>query len=1167
MVHGQGGFPQKSFAIFARGRYGYSEINYQIFPDKPIYEFQSIILRNAGNDWKETMFRDPLMTRIVKEVDIDIQAYRPAIVYINGAFWGIYNIREKINEHYLASNHGVDPANVDLLELTGEVIEGDAKHYEMLMDFLRTQDVSDPANYEYLLSQMDMDNYISYQVIHIYYDNLDWPWNNLKYWRPRTQNGKWRWILFDTDDGFAANDRNRYIENSLEFATEEFEQQNPEWSTFMLKKLLENQTFKNIFINRFADFMNVYFQPSRILSEVENIFAMIDPDMNTHLTRWDKDYGDWLEEVETLRVFAANRPGIMRSHIQTKFNVSGTNEVTLNVNQPDHGKIKINSLTITDYPWTGTYFKNIPISFTALPSAGYKLNSWVGANATNSSTITLSSQNNIILTAIFEPDVEDYGTIVINEINYNSANNFDPEDWVELCNYSHRDIDISGWHFKDSDESHDFIFPQNTLLPSDGFLILCRDTTAFIQLFPDVEGVLGNMNFGLSGNGEWICLLNENENFVDSLEYDDQSPWPVAADGNGPTIELTDPVLDNTQPQNWHWSRNHGSPGEPNPPFLSPFLVVDPDTLSFVASVGSNTLGEQAFTITDPADGFLNWTARENPDQTWMQLIGTTGGSGDRVFVKIDVTGLSEGIYIGSVEIADAHAVNSPLDTKIMVQVVGVEPIRYDVVINEINYNSAPDFNSGDWIELYNFSDTAIDISDWHFKDSEETHDFIIPSNTMLHPDGFLILCRDTSAFIQVFPGVECILGNFNFGLSADGEWIGLYNQNGNFIDSLEYDDQSPWPTAADGDGATLELIDPALDNTKPESWQASMDHGSPGEPFIPIQRSYLRVNPDTLHFFALVGAPMLDAQAITVTDTMGGPLQWSAQEIPDQTWMGLSNTSGGSGERVSVIVDVTGLNEGTYTGSVQIADTNAVNNPLNVMIILDVVVAPILSATPDSLFFTGIETQNNPPSQEITIFNYGTGTLAWTAREKVNRPWLTLVNTTGISRDSVRVSVDTQGLVSGTYMNVIQISDPVAINSPIEVYVELDVAPRPKSIQITTTSLRHGAVRVLYGDTLRAVGGILPYHWRVIENILPFGLSLDETTGFIQGIPEMEGHFYFRVKVTDTHPYPDEDIQLFSILIESSTDVDTETDGTVDRTMLFQNAPNPFNHATTIYF
>ena len=90
------------------------------FPDKDIDHFESFVLRSSGDDQVYTMFRDALSQMVLVEyMDVDIQAYRPAVLFLNGQYWGIHNIREKINEHYVAGNFGVDPDEVNLLEGNG----------------------------------------------------------------------------------------------------------------------------------------------------------------------------------------------------------------------------------------------------------------------------------------------------------------------------------------------------------------------------------------------------------------------------------------------------------------------------------------------------------------------------------------------------------------------------------------------------------------------------------------------------------------------------------------------------------------------------------------------------------------------------------------------------------------------------------------------------------------------------------------------------------------------------------------------------------------------------------------------------------------------------------------------------------------------------------------
>ena len=152
-----------------------------------------------------------------------------------------------------------------------------------------------------------------------------------------------------------------------------------------------------------------------------------------------------------------------------------------------------------------------------------------------------------------------------------------------------------------------------------------------------------------------------------------------------------------------------------------------------------------------------------------------------------------------------------------------------DIVINEINYKSSVEFAPGDWVELYNTLDTEKDVSAWVFKDEIDNHIFELPAGTLIPATGYLVLCKNDTTFTASFPYVDAYLGNFDFSLSGGGELIRLYDNNGSLIDQVTYDDVAPWPTEPDGNGPSLELINPNLDNTLAQNWSASLGNGTPG--------------------------------------------------------------------------------------------------------------------------------------------------------------------------------------------------------------------------------------------------------------------------------------------------------------------------------------------------
>ncbi|MEN0006322.1 MAG: CotH kinase family protein, partial [Bacteroidota bacterium] len=260
-------FPQKSMAIVARKRYGKKRFDHPIFGEQGLKKFKFLVLRNSGSDFGKSHFRDAMMTALVDDWDMEKQDFRPAHVYINGNYWGLFHIREKVNRYFIAGHQEVDKDSLDLLEHQYVRKRGSKRHYLRLMDYLEQHDLSKPEHYAYVESQMDIDNFMNYQIAQIYFDNRD-AGGNIKYWRPQTPNGRWRWILYDTDWGFGLHDPKAYRHNALAFHTKPNGPvwPNPPWSTFILRKLLENPTFRQTFVNRFADHLNVSFSEARVMN-------------------------------------------------------------------------------------------------------------------------------------------------------------------------------------------------------------------------------------------------------------------------------------------------------------------------------------------------------------------------------------------------------------------------------------------------------------------------------------------------------------------------------------------------------------------------------------------------------------------------------------------------------------------------------------------------------------------------------------------------------------------------------------------------------------------------------------------------------------------------------------------------------------------------------------
>jgi CotH kinase protein/Lamin Tail Domain/Chitobiase/beta-hexosaminidase C-terminal domain/Divergent InlB B-repeat domain len=583
------GHDQKSLALFARGQYGDSSFEHQIFPDKDYSSFQSIVLRNSGGDWLKANFRDGFMAANLKGTNLAYQAYRPAVVYMNGEYWGIYNIREKLNEHFYASNFGIDPNNFDYIENNRSPIIGDETKYVEMMNFIETHEMSVQEDYDHVCTLMDIENFVSYNVAQIWYGNIDWPGANNKYWRERVPDAKWRWQIYDLDLGmglYTSQD-----ENTLEYALSDDgpwtgkPYRNQPWATYLLRRMAENEEFVEKFVNRFTDYMNTIFEAEALETKVENEFEFLKDEMVDHMTRWNGDYDGWIDNEQLIMKYfvngAPNRNEYMLGFLKSQFDLGETIEITGEI-YPNHGgHIKFNDTVIDSLPWTGIYFSDYQVSITAIPAEGYEFNGWTGYLESDEISLSIQDSFDVYLVANFKEIGGDIPlSPVINEINYNSSVDLTAGDWVEIYNPSEDEMDLSGWHFKDSDDAHDFEFPQNYILGAKQYVVLCQDLGTFTNSFPNVANFLGQFDFGLSGSGEKIRLMDNTLALIDSLEYGVEDPWPVEPNGTGPTLSLKNPGMDNTLAENWAASSGNGTPGivndvwEPFPPPFSDKLEI-----------------------------------------------------------------------------------------------------------------------------------------------------------------------------------------------------------------------------------------------------------------------------------------------------------------------------------------------------------------------------------------------------------------------------------------------------------------------------------------------------------------------------------------------------------------------------------------------------------------
>ena len=302
---------KKSLACFFRAEYGASELDYRLYGEAGLDTYEAFVLRNAGQDVFWARMRDVLITSLVSEqTTVPVQKYRPVVVYINGEYYGLHYIREKLNENYVAGNFNVEKEDVVLCEKEG----WNSASYHALIRYAMNHDMTDPVHYEYVCSQIDVANYIDYMIAQIWVGNLDN--SNVRFFK--TTDGKWTWILYDTDQSFYTLNYNSVKDHLNQNAIGE----DDSTSKTLVVCLLKNPEFRDQFLTRMAWQINHIWTEENINARIDEIKALIETDLVKDCQRWGKSYTYWEQSVQTLRNFAAKRNSYLLPYIQNYFGLT-----------------------------------------------------------------------------------------------------------------------------------------------------------------------------------------------------------------------------------------------------------------------------------------------------------------------------------------------------------------------------------------------------------------------------------------------------------------------------------------------------------------------------------------------------------------------------------------------------------------------------------------------------------------------------------------------------------------------------------------------------------------------------------------------------------------------------------------------------------------------------
>lgn len=303
---------QKGFSLRARKALGASRFEYALFSKRDYTSYKSFVMRASGQDCRQTFMRDSILSALAADTRVLYRETEPAVVYVNGRYWGVYNMRERICEDMIAQFHGWDnPDDVEYKQSRGYTSE----HYQHMLQWVREHDLKDDANVAELRTMMDVENYLEYVMLEMYANNQDL--DNIGFYRNPNADGLWRWALFDLDLSFQLSGDNvaAWLEGeTVGTITEQ--------SNLLFRKLMQNAATRDWFLRRMGELLATTFSAENVTAKIQERYALLEPEMAAECKRWKWTTDAWKRYVQKMTRYAMSRPQNMIEYLTSDFKLS-----------------------------------------------------------------------------------------------------------------------------------------------------------------------------------------------------------------------------------------------------------------------------------------------------------------------------------------------------------------------------------------------------------------------------------------------------------------------------------------------------------------------------------------------------------------------------------------------------------------------------------------------------------------------------------------------------------------------------------------------------------------------------------------------------------------------------------------------------------------------------
>jgi len=869
--------PKHGLRVLFKGIYGDSKLSYDLYPDSPVKEFDTLTLHGSFNDhWLNaagsgaTLHRD----QWCRDTQNATGGYGPhgtyVHLYLNGLYWGVYNIGEKGDASYAAHYLGGDKSEYDALN-SDELIDGTTDAWNALFATVNAG-ISTDAAYTNISQQLDIPNFIDYMLLNFYAANTDWPGHNWNAARRRVPGALWHFFSWDaewvfglylggTDDRTGVSDGApgqiyAALRNHAEFRRE-----------------LADHAQKLCF-NGGA------LTPAAALARWDNRAAELDRGIVGELARWGggNTRETWLAANNTVRSWFPQRSTVLISQLRNAGLYPTVDAPGLT---PFGGLLPPgSSLTLTNPNGAGTIYYTLDGTDPRLWGGNLNLAAKVYSSpivVTNAGIIRARIRNGTTWSALVETPfyiLQNFSGLAVTEIMYHppalGTNDGDELEFLEFKNTGTNTLDLSGLQF---DNGITLAFTNGTQLPPNHFAVLVRNPALFATRYPGVA-IKGVYTGKLDNAGEKLTLEHVLGTNILSFSYGTAAPWPITPDGYGFSLVRANISGDPDLAASWRASANQlGSPGADDPAASIPGVVINEIlTHTDLPQVDSIEL----FNPTASTANIGGWFLSDDPKQpkkfritngttisansfivfTETNFNATPGASnsfrlssyGESLFlfsgdISTNLTGYSHSLDYGAAangvsfgrHIVSTGEESWPAQSALTLGATNSGPRIGPIVINEIQYHPPAGFD--EFVELYNLSTTNVPLYNLAFPTNTwklNGIDFNFPTNLSLAAGNYLLVVPiDPTTFrtkYGVLPGGITILGPYSGSLQDSGERLGLErpdNPDTNgvpyiVVDEVRYNDRAPWPLSADGSGTSLQRRIPMYYGNEPTNWFAS---------------------------------------------------------------------------------------------------------------------------------------------------------------------------------------------------------------------------------------------------------------------------------------------------------------------------------------------------------